>query len=159
MSRASGWAILTHVGGPEGTAQAARTWHEDAACAKTDPDLHHPDGWGKKHTAQIRDAKLVCARCPVLDTCRQWAFTADEKDGIWGGLTAPERDEAKAAQARRATARAARVEAENKAALDVIAEATRLLERLAPEDPATIAARQFTVTVAADLTRRRRTAA
>lgn len=47
-------------------------------CAET-PDLFFPPGndWGEgvnlRH--QIAEAKAMCARCPLLDACLQWALT------------------------------------------------------------------------------------
>jgi WhiB family redox-sensing transcriptional regulator len=36
-------------------------------------------------------AKQICWSCPVLEACRTYAVDADEKYGIWGALTASER--------------------------------------------------------------------
>jgi WhiB family transcriptional regulator, redox-sensing transcriptional regulator len=36
-------------------------------------------------------AKQICWSCPVLEACRTYAVNADEKYGIWGALTASER--------------------------------------------------------------------
>ena len=36
-------------------------------------------------------AKAICALCPVVDSCLEFAVSAREKDGVWGGLTARER--------------------------------------------------------------------
>ena len=42
-----------------------------------------------------RDAKLICAGCDVLEHCRAWALQFDESHGIWGGMTANERERAR----------------------------------------------------------------
>lgn len=36
-------------------------------------------------------ARNLCAECPVQQLCMQYALTAREPAGIWGGLTARER--------------------------------------------------------------------
>lgn len=36
-------------------------------------------------------AKSICAVCPVLDTCRQFAMESGELYGVWGGLTESDR--------------------------------------------------------------------
>ncbi|MGP5641680.1 WhiB family transcriptional regulator [Brachybacterium tyrofermentans] len=32
-----------------------------------------------------------CLDCPVLEACAQYAVTASEADGVWGGMTVAER--------------------------------------------------------------------
>ncbi|MCM2427364.1 WhiB family transcriptional regulator [Streptomyces sp. RKAG337] len=41
--------------------------------------------------AQARLAKPLCARCPVMEACGQWAIEHNERGGIWGGMTPKER--------------------------------------------------------------------
>ncbi len=41
--------------------------------------------------AQVEQAKQVCARCPVVQECLQWALEAGAGHGVWGGLTEQER--------------------------------------------------------------------
>jgi hypothetical protein len=68
------------VAGPE--------WRMAGLCAQADPDAFFPEDeqWSG-------EAKRVCARCPVAATCLAYALAADERWGIWGGLTTKERDE------------------------------------------------------------------
>jgi WhiB family redox-sensing transcriptional regulator len=42
----------------------------------------------RRHEAQ---AKAVCAGCPVLGRCRDWALAMREPYGVWGGTTPEER--------------------------------------------------------------------
>ncbi|SEB62785.1 WhiB family transcriptional regulator [Rhodococcus koreensis] len=42
--------------------------------------------------AQSAKARAVCAQCPVLEQCREYAIDAGEPHGIWGGLSARERN-------------------------------------------------------------------
>lgn len=62
-------------------------WVVDALCAQTDPELFHPD----QGSHGSRAAKKVCAKCPVLQSCRDYALARPELTGIWGGLTDAER--------------------------------------------------------------------
>jgi hypothetical protein len=39
----------------------------------------------------IKDAKAVCMRCPVIQTCQAHADEHGEADGVWGGLSEDER--------------------------------------------------------------------
>lgn len=54
---------------------------------------HKPSGSGESspraEAARIRDAKAVCATCPVKAACL--AAVTDDDHGIWGGLTRDER--------------------------------------------------------------------
>jgi WhiB family redox-sensing transcriptional regulator len=38
-----------------------------------------------------RRAKAICASCPVLEPCLDYALTIREPHGIWGGLNETER--------------------------------------------------------------------
>ena len=63
-----------------------QSWAADALCAQTDPEVFHPDKGGS-----TRDAKKVCAKCPVQTECLDWALTTNEHFGVWGGLSERER--------------------------------------------------------------------
>jgi WhiB family transcriptional regulator, redox-sensing transcriptional regulator len=41
--------------------------------------------------AGIRQAKAICARCPLQDACLAYALQGQETYGIWGGHTERER--------------------------------------------------------------------
>jgi len=62
------------------------TWRSLARCRGVDPGVFHP-----VNEDDADDAKAICALCPVLEACREYAVAAREKDGVWGGLTARER--------------------------------------------------------------------
>lgn len=66
------------------------SWMDQAICPETDPELFHPETAG--HAYIVREAKAVCARCPVRDECLEYALAIDERWGIWGGLLPSERD-------------------------------------------------------------------
>lgn len=58
---------------------------------------HKPPGSGESapraEAARIRDAKALCATCPVKDACL--AAATDDDHGIWGGMTRDERTAAR----------------------------------------------------------------
>jgi WhiB family transcriptional regulator, redox-sensing transcriptional regulator len=60
-------------------------WHGDALCAKNDPEL-----WF--HTATEADAIEICVTCPVRIECADYALRNREQYGVFGGLTADQRD-------------------------------------------------------------------
>lgn len=66
---------------------SSRDWSLDALCAQTDPELFFP---GKGQNP--KKAKKVCERCPVIRECREFADTHDIDHGVWGGMSAYERD-------------------------------------------------------------------
>lgn len=68
-----------------------RDWRNAAACRETDPEIFFPVGDGPAAQQQTDDAKAICYRCPVLDTCLRWALDNRQDVGIWGGLTEAER--------------------------------------------------------------------
>ena len=65
----------------------------DAACfTGHNPDTWTPDGWGDRYLPQIREAKAVCADCPVRAKCLEYALAdTEDTDTIRGGLTPAER--------------------------------------------------------------------
>jgi hypothetical protein len=65
-------------------------WRGEAACRGTDPELFFPIGAGRNSLSQIAAAKRICARCPVIERCRESAL-ANGYEGIWGGLDDDER--------------------------------------------------------------------
>ena len=66
-------------------------WRADAACVGADLEIFFPLGDQAHHNLQSAKAKQVCARCPVMATCRAWALRTSPEFGIFGGLTAHER--------------------------------------------------------------------
>jgi WhiB family redox-sensing transcriptional regulator len=66
----------------------ATEWMRDGLCAQTDPDAFHPD-----ENVSVKPAKAVCAVCPVVAQCRSYALETDQRFGVWGGLSARERQQ------------------------------------------------------------------
>ncbi|MHB8450161.1 MAG: WhiB family transcriptional regulator [Mycobacteriales bacterium] len=57
-------------------------WAQQGSCAKTDPELFFPIRSGPASRA----AKDVCARCPVIERCLDYALSLPrDPAGIWGG--------------------------------------------------------------------------
>ena len=64
-------------------------WQERGLCRRLDVALFFDDDGDRRREAA---AKRVCRRCPVSDRCLAHALRVGEEYGIWGGLTAAERD-------------------------------------------------------------------
>ncbi len=75
-----------HVDAPGGD----RPWPGQAACHNK-TDLFYPDP-GVGGRVDYTAAQAICARCPVIEACLDWALTHGETDhGVWGGLTPRQR--------------------------------------------------------------------
>jgi WhiB family transcriptional regulator, redox-sensing transcriptional regulator len=61
-------------------------WAVEAACNSAPVDWFFPEV-GKNS----REAKKVCATCPVIEDCLYYALEHSEIWGIWGGMTYKER--------------------------------------------------------------------
>jgi WhiB family redox-sensing transcriptional regulator len=48
----------------------------------------------------MEQAKAVCHRCPVVQSCLDWALRSGQDSGVWGGLSEDERRALKRRQAR-----------------------------------------------------------
>lgn len=71
-------------------------WLTRAACRGTDTAIfYHPENErGPSRTRRELRAKAMCAACPVIESCLRWALAAREPYGVWGGLSAEEREAA-----------------------------------------------------------------
>ena len=78
-------------------ALTTQQWRQYARCLGADPDVFYP---ASEEGAE--EAKAICAVCPVREPCLEYAITAREKQGVWGGLT--ERERRRAIRYRRKTA-------------------------------------------------------
>jgi WhiB family redox-sensing transcriptional regulator len=66
-------------------------WRQFALCLGHDSDLWFPverDGGAV--------AVAICSACPVRLDCLGWAIEHDERQGIWGGISARRRDQMRA---------------------------------------------------------------
>lgn len=66
----------------------ALPWMDEAACASVDPEL-----WFPEKGSSTKEAKAICATCPVLSSCRAYGLERKERFGVLGGLS--ERDRRK----------------------------------------------------------------
>jgi WhiB family transcriptional regulator, redox-sensing transcriptional regulator len=66
-------------------------WQEAAACSDADTELFFPVGKGALAVAEARQAKQICARCPVQPECLRYALASGQEFGIWGGYDEDER--------------------------------------------------------------------
>lgn len=82
---------MSHYSGSVPDAERAVDWRDFAACLDEDAELFFPVGTTGPAVAQAEQAKAVCRRCPVEDSCREWALATGQSDGVWGGLTEQER--------------------------------------------------------------------
>jgi WhiB family redox-sensing transcriptional regulator len=75
-------------------------FQDQGACRDHDPELFFPVSASAANAPQIEQAKAVCMRCPVLETCRAYAL-AHNIQGIWGGMTEEERRQMRAREQQR----------------------------------------------------------
>jgi WhiB family redox-sensing transcriptional regulator len=75
-------------------------WRHEAACLDEDPELFFPIGNVGLAALQIEEAKAVCRRCDVVETCLRWALDTEQDAGVWGGLSEDERRALKRRNAR-----------------------------------------------------------
>lgn len=71
-------------------------WQMQAACRGQDTaNFYHPENErGPSRVRREMRAKAVCATCPVVESCLRWALAAREPYGVWGGMSAEERERA-----------------------------------------------------------------
>jgi WhiB family redox-sensing transcriptional regulator len=62
-------------------------WREEAEC------VHHAAevDFFPERGASVREAKAVCAGCPVRAECLEYAMQFNHLSGVWGGLSERER--------------------------------------------------------------------
>lgn len=75
------------LGVPKWRSTPRQTWEHQAACRGSNPDLWFLDD----NTGSYREARQVCAACPVRTECLAWALETNTEHGLWGGLNPIER--------------------------------------------------------------------
>jgi WhiB family redox-sensing transcriptional regulator len=73
----------------------ATKWRSSGACLHADLDLFFPISSAGRALSQIAQAKAICASCPVIRECAEFAHANAPIQGIWGGTTAEERQNAR----------------------------------------------------------------
>jgi WhiB family transcriptional regulator, redox-sensing transcriptional regulator len=66
-------------------------WRSLAACRSADPDLFFPISPSGQSTAQVAQAKAICAGCQVRPECLAFALRTHQVHGVWAGLSEQER--------------------------------------------------------------------
>ena len=66
-------------------------WMLEGGCANSDSDIFFPVGSSMKAMKKVNAAKLICAECPVINECLDYAIRTNQDSGIWGGTTEDER--------------------------------------------------------------------
>lgn len=65
-------------------------WMLQGVCAQVGATADH-DLWFPPLGYNGREAKKVCAGCPVRDECLEYALGGRETQGVWGGLSSRQR--------------------------------------------------------------------
>ena len=55
------------------------------------PDLYSVDEEVPGYLRLMSYARELCHGCPVVELCGEYAVTNDERFGVWGGMSPPER--------------------------------------------------------------------
>lgn len=61
-------------------------WRHRAACVGIEGEVFFPEAG-----ANANEARRICQGCPVRGNCLSEALWLNEREGMWGGLTALER--------------------------------------------------------------------
>jgi WhiB family redox-sensing transcriptional regulator len=79
-------------------------WQHSAACRDEDSELFFPVSDMGPGAEQVKQAKAVCAQCPVRSACLEYALDNGLDYGIFGGATERERRDLARRSHRRASA-------------------------------------------------------
>jgi WhiB family redox-sensing transcriptional regulator len=81
----------------------ALEWMDRANCRGVGPELFFPDPGGDG-PGSYRFAAGICARCPVIFECRNFALKMESgeksRHGMWGGLNPAQREDLAAVRRR-----------------------------------------------------------
>jgi WhiB family redox-sensing transcriptional regulator len=74
-----------------------RDWASKAACRGRDLELFFGVEGERGDARNIREteAKQICLRCPVREACLEDAMAHHDRHGVFGGMTADERADAR----------------------------------------------------------------
>jgi len=63
-------------------------WRKDASCTGVESDIFFP---AAEDESASKQAKEICAACPVREACLQYSLSTNQAAGVWGGLDEGER--------------------------------------------------------------------
>lgn len=69
--------------------EADVSWQDKAGCKGHPANLFFidsPNGVNKPYRQTLEKARQVCANCPVVSECYNYAVQAKEQYGVWGGV-------------------------------------------------------------------------
>jgi WhiB family redox-sensing transcriptional regulator len=68
------------------------SWQEWGSCRRLAPEVFYPEDGGRRGLqAREEQAKQICRGCPVVSDCRNHALSARETYGVWGAMSARDR--------------------------------------------------------------------
>ena len=67
------------------------SWREEAACKDVSSAIFFPAGPAAGTPAATALARAICASCPVIDECLDFAVATNQQYGVWGGCDEEER--------------------------------------------------------------------
>jgi WhiB family redox-sensing transcriptional regulator len=84
----------TGVGPTEARVRDMSNW-DQAACngQETRIFFDHEDMRGEKRAKSLAGARTICIGCSIKRACLTYALDSGQQFGMWGGLTANERNE------------------------------------------------------------------
>lgn len=62
-------------------------WKTQARCIDADPEVFFPP-----EGVNIREARAICATCPVQEQCLEYAIVNKIEFGVWGGMSVHQRE-------------------------------------------------------------------
>ncbi|WP_029112869.1 WhiB family transcriptional regulator [Mycobacterium sp. URHB0044] len=72
--------------------RTAESWQERGSCRRLAPEVFYPEDGGRTGLqAREEHAKRICGSCPVVADCRNHALSARETYGVWGAMSARDR--------------------------------------------------------------------
>jgi WhiB family redox-sensing transcriptional regulator len=77
---------------PTSRLRVEESWREAALCVAECRAGRAEHGWWARSDTNTDAAIEICDRCQVRADCLRWALELPEPVGIWGGLTARERN-------------------------------------------------------------------
>lgn len=68
-------------------------WQYEGACNNYNPETFYLpfNARADEKRQLIKEAKAICKTCPVIKECLDFALNTEERFGVWGGLSAEER--------------------------------------------------------------------